>query len=211
MRYFPHRTPSWLQLLFPQFLWNKPAKGKEVYLTFDDGPIPEATPMILDYLREFEARATFFCVGENVDRYPEIFRQVVEQGHSVGNHTYHHLNGWKTPNRKFLQDVLKCQEVMASYYTRQGKPLMRPPYGRIKPKQWRTLKKDYEIVMWDVLSGDFSSKIDSTACLNQSIRHSKIGSIVLFHDSVKTINKLKTVLPGYLDHFSRLGFTFQAL
>jgi len=197
--------------MFPQFTWNKPHTKNEIYLTFDDGPVPEATPIVLQNLREYNAKATFFCVGENVTRYPDIFHQLIEEGHGIGNHTYHHLNGWKASNQEYLEDVANCQEVLDRLYSRKGKPLIRPPYGRLKREQWRALVDHYQIIMWDVLSGDFSNAVSSSSCLTKSIRYSKPGSIVLFHDSSKTIDKLKIVLPGFLSHFSRLGYSFQPL
>jgi peptidoglycan/xylan/chitin deacetylase (PgdA/CDA1 family) len=209
--FFPYQTPAWLPRIFPQFTWHKHDAENEIYITFDDGPVPEATPVILQYLKEYNARATFFCVGENISRYPEIFRKLVEEGHSAGNHTYHHLNGWKTSQREYLDDVADCQKVLDPIYSRKGKPLMRPPYGRIKRKQWRALVGQYQIVMWDVLSGDFSNSVSTSTCLNKSIRYSKPGSIVLFHDSLKTIDKLRIVLPGFLKHFSQLGYSFPPL
>lgn len=208
---FIHQTPGWLPWIFPQFCWRKSGARNVIHLTFDDGPVPDATPLVLKHLREFEAKATFFCVGQNVDRFPEIIEQVVGNGHSVGNHTYHHLNGWKTTRDEFIHDVARCQDVLRPYIKVNSKPLMRPPYGRLKPNQWRALIKEYQIIMWDVLSGDFSGKIDSKTCLEKSIRYSSSGSIVLFHDSIKTIDKLNVVLPEFLRHFSGLGYSFQAL
>ena len=184
---------------------------KEIFLTFDDGPVPEVTPAVLDILTEREAKATFFCVGENIQRYPEVMDQIISDGHSVGNHTHHHLNGWSCSKTEFLTDVDKCQKVLEPYDNGKGKPLMRPPYGRLKPSQWRGLVDTYQVVMWDVLSGDFSSKIDEGTCLKKSIACTGSGSIVLFHDSVKTIDKLSTVLPEFLRHFDQLGYTFRSL
>lgn len=208
---FLHQTPSLLQAAFPKFSWKKSPVKKIIHLTFDDGPVLEATPLVLHYLREFDARATFFCVGENIIKYPEVFHQVLKEGHSVGNHTYHHLNGWRTSNHTFLNDVAKCQELLNPHLGVETKPLMRPPYGRIKRKQWRALIKEYDVVMWDVLSGDFSEKIDTAICLKKTIKYTQNGSIVLFHDSLKTIHKLRVILPEFLEHFSQLGFSFQGL
>jgi len=208
---FLHQTPSLLQAAFPKFTWKKSPINKVIHLTFDDGPVLEATPLVLDYLRAFNARATFFCVGENIVKHPDIFHQVLKEGHSVGNHTYHHLNGWRTSNHRFLKDVTKCQELLSPPREIEAKPLMRPPYGRLKRKQWRALIKEYDIVMWDVLSGDFSVKIDTATCLKKTIRYTKNGSIVLFHDSVKTVHKLREILPKFLAHFSQLGYSFLGL
>lgn len=209
--FFLHHTPFWLPLVFPKFIWYKSTKEKVIYLTFDDGPVPEATPQVLDCLREFGALATFFCVGENIEKNPEVFHRVLNEGHRVGNHTYHHLNGWKASSEEFLDDVARCQNLLNPYRQSSNKPLMRPPYGRLKKKQWQALLEQYEIVMWDVLSGDFSNKVDAGVCLKKSIRHTRSGSIVLFHDSVKTIDKLILVLPGFLRHFTQLGYWFLPL
>ena len=208
---FLHKTPQLLQAIFPNFWWRKSRLEKTVYLTFDDGPVPEATPLILKCLREYGAKATFFCVGENIVKNPKIFHQLIEEEHGVGNHTHHHLNGWETDTDDFINDIVLCQKQFDKHLGSNSKPLMRPPYGRLKYSQWKSLLKDYEIVMWDVLSGDFSKRISREVCLRKSIQYTKSGSIVLFHDSVKTVNKLEFVLPKYLEHFSRLGYSFQRL
>lgn len=208
---FLHKTPQLLQAIFPKFWWRKSGLEKTVYLTFDDGPVPEATPQILKCLGEYGAKATFFCVGENIVKNPKIFQQLIEEEHGVGNHTHHHLNGWKTDTDDFINDIALCQKQFDKHLRSNVKPLMRPPYGRLKYSQWKSLLTDYEIVMWDVLSGDFSKKISREVCLSKSIKYTKPGSIVLFHDSVKTVNKLEFVLPKYLEHFSRLGYSFQRL
>ena len=207
---FFHRTPVWLQKVYPKFSWRKSTPHKELYLTFDDGPIPEATPMILDHLNSYQAKATFFCVGENILRYPEIFNNILEAGHSVGNHTFHHLNGWKTQKNEYLTDIAKCQQLISPYVQRK-RPLLRPPYGRIRREQWRPLVDSYEIVMWNVLSGDYSTKVSAERCLNKSIQHSDPGAIVLFHDNIKTIDKLDKVLPAYLEHFKSMDYAFLPL
>jgi len=208
---FLHKTPQWLQAIFPKFSWRRSGIEKTVHLTFDDGPVPEATPLVLECLRTYGAKATFFCVGENIAKHPKIFDQLIKEGHGVGNHTHHHLNGWQTETNAFLQDIALCQRQLDQHLKLNAKPLMRPPYGRLKNSQWKSLLLDYEIVMWDVLSGDFSKKISGEVCLRKSIKYTKAGSIVLFHDSMKTVNKLEFVLPKYLEHFSRLGYSFRRL
>lgn len=198
------KTPQFIQNLFPNFCWRMPGQQKALYLTFDDGPIPEITPWVLEQLRAYNARATFFCVGDNVRKYPHIFEQLVDEGHTVGNHTYHHLNGWASDNLTYFHDVRHCARAVRS-------ELFRPPYGRLKPRQAQFLQRHYRIVMWDVLSGDFDPEISAEQCLNNVIDHAVAGSIVVFHDSRKAWPKLQTVLPRVLDHFQAKGFTFQSL
>lgn len=209
--FFYHRTPFWIQAVYPKFCWRRQPENNTIYLTFDDGPVPEATPTILNYLRSYQAKATFFCVGENVSKYQGIFQQLLEEGHRVANHTYHHLNGWDSTAENYLKDVDMCQALLSPFQGKGKKPMMRPPYGRLRRAQWRVLVKEYEIVMWDVLSGDFSKKINADRCLEKTIKYTKSGSIVLFHDSTKTIEKLESVLPAYLKHFTELGYSFQPL
>jgi peptidoglycan/xylan/chitin deacetylase (PgdA/CDA1 family) len=184
-----------------------PTDEKVIYLTFDDGPIPALTPWVLDALKEHDAKATFFCVGENVDRYPEICKRIVEEGHSLGNHTYNHLNGWQTDSLQYLRNTLKADEVIRQY---AQSDLFRPPYGRITRKQREQLR-DRRIVMWDVLSGDFSDKITAAQVLERSVKHTVPGSIIVFHDNIKAAENLKFALPRYLMHFKDRGYSFHAL
>lgn len=198
------RTPKFVQSLFPNFLWRMPSDSKMVYLTFDDGPIPEVTPWVLDLLDEFGAKATFFCVGENVHKYPEVFNAVQERGHMVGNHTYNHLSGWQSENLPYFHNVRKCANMVHS-------DLFRPPYGRLRPKQIQFLQRHYKIVMWDVLSGDFDPNISREQCLKNVISNTKPGSIIVFHDSLKSEEKLKHVLPRYLQWLSENNFLMSSL
>ena len=198
------KTPQIIQNLFPNFTWRIPTQEKEVYLTFDDGPIPEMTPWVLEQLAAYHAKATFFCVGENIEKHPEVFAQVKADGHSVGNHTYSHLNGWASENIPYFHDVRHCANLTESM-------LFRPPYGRLKPKQAQFLQRHYRIVMWDVLSGDFDPNLSPQACLDNVIKNVGPGSIVVFHDSLKAKDKLEYVLPRVLEHFSAEGYQFQAL
>jgi len=192
------------ELIYPRFLWRMPATDPCIYLTFDDGPVPGVTPWVLEQLKEFNAKATFFCVGDNIRKHPETFREVVREGHSIGNHTYNHLNGWKTPTEEYLQNMNRSEQL---YPTR----LFRPPYGRIKKKQADGILPHHRIIMWSVLTRDYSAGLSPEKCLKNAIKNTRKGAIVLFHDSLKARRNLEFVLPRYLEHFSRLGYRFEKL
>ena len=177
---------------------------RELFLTFDDGPIPEVTPWVLDTLRQYNARATFFCVGDNVRKYPEIFDMVVDAGHTVGNHTHNHLSGWSTENITYFHNIRHCARRVQS-------ALFRPPYGKLKPSQVQFLQRHYRIVMWDVLSGDFDKTIKPEAVYQNVIQNASPGSIIVFHDSLKAKANLEYALPRVLEHFAELGYTFSAM
>ncbi len=198
------KTPQFIQNLFPNYTWRIPTQEKSVFLTFDDGPIPEVTPWVLEQLEQYKAKATFFCVGDNIKKHPEVFNQVKAAGHSVGNHTMHHLNGWANEDIEYYHDIRHCAQQMDSV-------LLRPPYGRLKPKQAQFLQRHYRIVMWDVLSGDFDPKLSKEQCLNNVINNVRPGSIVVFHDSLKAEDKLQYVLPRVLEHFAKAGYSFDHL
>lgn len=198
------RTPRFLQNLFPNFTWHIPTQDKTIYLTFDDGPIPEVTPWVLEQLAQYNAKGTFFCVGDNVKKHPHIFEQVMADGHSVGNHTFNHLDGWQTDNIAYFHNIRHCANLVDS-------KLFRPPYGRLKPKQAQFLQRHYRIVMWDVLSGDFDQNISREKCLENILSSTRNGSIIVLHDSVKAQERLEYVLPRTLDHFSKLGYQFSAI
>ncbi len=219
---FVAKTPQFVQFFMPGFHWRVPSAEKVLYLTFDDGPIPEVTPWVLDTLKLFQAKATFFCVGDNVRKHPEVFEQVLNAGHSVGNHTFNHLNGWKTADSKYLDNVAACQaSLIAAGAIKEmdsagapialGRPLFRPPYGLLKLAQKKKLSIDYDIVMWDVLSGDFSKKLSPQNCLDNVLLHAQPGSIVLMHDSLKAAANVRYMLPKVLDFFSQQGFRFEGL
>lgn len=198
------KTPQFIQNLFPNFTWRIPTKEKVLYLTFDDGPIPEVTPWVLDQLSAFDALGTFFCVGDNIRKHAEVFQQVVSKGHAVGNHTLNHLNGWMSENIPYFHNVRHCANLVKTV-------LFRPPFGRMKPKQAQFLQRHYRIIMWDVLSGDFDAELSPQQCLNNVINNAKEGSIIVFHDSLKAEERLRFVLPKVLDHFTQLGYRFESL
>ena len=204
---FLHKTPVLLTKLFPDILWRVETSKKEIYLTFDDGPIPEVTTWTLAQLDKFNAKATFFMVGDNINKHKEIFNQVIDKGHAAGNHTYNHINGWQTKTGEYLENITKAEVL----FNGQSNRLFRPPHGRLKWSQYRGLKADNKIIMWDVLSGDFSNKLTNENCLEKSIKNTSAGSIIVFHDSLKVFEKLKYVLPRYLEHFSLLGYSFKSL
>lgn len=198
------KTPRLIQNLLPTFTWRIPTEEKVLYLTFDDGPIPEVTPWVLDTLRRFNAKATFFCVGDNVKKHPSVFQQVLAEGHAVGNHTFNHLNGWDSENISFFHNVRHCAKLVKS-------SLFRPPYGRLTPKQSQFLTRHYQIVMWDVLSGDFDQSISKEDCLSNVIASTKRGSIIVFHDSQKAAERMMYTLPRVLEHFAAKGYRFESL
>lgn len=201
---FLAKTPAFFQFLMPAYTWRVPGKEKILYLTFDDGPIPVLTPWVLELLESFQASATFFCVGDNIRKHPDIFQKLLEGGHAVGNHTFNHLNGWRTNNATYLENVAKCSQIYPS-------KLFRPPYGLLKPSQSTALKKTYQIIMWDVLSWDFSANVSPKSCLHNVLNNARAGSIVVLHDNLKAEQNLRYALPKILEHFSALGFRFEAL
>jgi len=205
--YYFIKTPDWLMKLYPGCTWQMPDKEKTIYLTFDDGPHPVATPFVLDTLQKHQAKATFFCIGKNVQSQPALYSRIIAEGHAVGNHTYNHLNGWKTNDEKYLQDILEAEKLMES-------KLFRPPYGRIGRSQLKQLSGDnfnYNIVMWTVLSGDFDTKISNEKCLQNVLKKTGEGSIVVFHDSEKAYEKVLFTLPKVLTFFSEEGYRFERL
>lgn len=211
MFYF-FKTPFFIQKLFPKYLWRMPKNKKAIYLTFDDGPTPEITEWTLAILKEYNAKATFFCEGKNVAKYPKIVKNILLSGHSVGNHTYSHLNGWFTKSSKYIQDVEKAQEVLEETTSGKVSLLFRPPYGKIKPIQANALlKKGYKIVMIDVVCGDFDQQLNAEKCLERLLKNTKQGSIVVFHDSKKSYKILEQVLPKVLENWDIQGFEFLPL
>ncbi len=199
------RSPWWLKKIYPGCVWQMPGGEKKIYLSFDDGPHPIATPFVLEQLKAYNAKATFFCIGKNVAVHPALYKQIIEAGHSTGNHTYDHLNGWKTENSLYIDNVMQAKEKIVS-------PLFRPPYGRATKAQLKVLKQQgFVPVMWSVLSGDFDKGLAKENCLNNVLNNTGDGSIVVFHDSEKALEKLRYALPKALEHFSKEGFCFCAI
>ncbi|MGS2727436.1 polysaccharide deacetylase family protein [Psychroserpens sp. BH13MA-6] len=208
------KTPSVAKKMFPNYTWDIATNRKEIFLTFDDGPTPEITNWTLNTLKDFHAKATFFCIGENILKYPDIFQNILNEGHAIGNHTQHHLKGWRTTTKDYIQDVETTQIIINKLHKNhptQSK-LFRPPYGRIKPKQAKQLLAlGYQIVMWDVLSFDWNNDVSEKTCLDNVILKSKEGSIVVFHDSIKAKKNMAYTLPKVLEHFTSKGFEFKTL
>lgn len=206
---FLHKTNFLMRALYPNFVWRKPTQEKIIYLTFDDGPIPEITEFVLETLAAYNAKATFFCIGNNIQKNPDVFQKVINDGHGIGNHTFNHLKGWTTDDKVYFDNIEQCKDEMVSrgVYT----SLFRPPYGRIKRSQANVVFPDYQIIMWDVLSGDFSLKLPPKTVLEKTLKHTEAGSIVLFHDSIKANKNMLYALPKFLEHFSEKGFRFEML
>ncbi len=204
---FLHKTPRWIQRISPDFVWKIDTDKKELYLTFDDGPIPEVTEFVLKELNKHQAKATFFCVGENLIKHPDIGHEIVKEGHILGNHTFNHLKGWNTSNQNYIDNVIKCEEQLKDF--QESKMLFRPPYGRIKPAQAKALK-EHEIIMWNRLSWDFGKNLN----LKRAIYHltnSPPGSIFVFHDNMKSFKNMSVLLPELLKYYSNEGFEFKAI
>ena len=202
------KTPFWLRLLYRSCIWRKPTKDRVLYLSFDDGPHPVATPFVLEQLANFNAKASFFCIGKNVQLYPDIYAALIDANHTVGNHTQNHMNGWKNNTASYIVDIQEATNSISSN-------LFRPPYGRISFAQIKALRSDpslpQDIMMWDVLSGDFDTTITGDECAQNVIQHAGPGSIIVFHDSAKAMDRLRVALPKVLSHFSNLGYQFKAL
>ena len=201
------KTPWLLKKLYPECIWDVKTDEKIIYLTFDDGPDPRATSFALEELKKYNAKATFFCVGKNVKEYFDLYKQIISEGHKPGNHTYSHLSGWNTADKEYLEDVRRAADIIDT-------ELFRPPYGRITKFQIKALQGEkfkLKTIMWDVLSGDFDKKISPENCYLNVINHSKPGSIIVFHDSMKALPALQYALPKVLKYFSEKGFQFKII
>ena len=197
-------VPNILTRMFPSLVWKVDETQKTIYLTFDDGPIPETTEWILKTLQQFNAKATFFCVGDNVRKYPELFQQILDEGHLVGNHTYNHLNGWNTSVDEYIENVEKAAKLIKSN-------LFRPPRGMIRIDQAQKLLEKYHIVMWNVLSVDYDKDVSQQQCLKNVTSNAKAGSIVVFHDSLKAQKNMQYALPKTLEYYAEKGYHFAKL
>lgn len=201
------RTPFFLKWFYPSLVWDIPSGNRQVYLSFDDGPHPEITPFVLAELRKVNAKATFFCIGDNVRKFPEVYDQILLEGHRTGNHTYNHLNGWKTNDSDYIENIEKARHYIHS-------DLFRPPYGKIKRTQIQQIQKKWlrsRIIMWDVLSADFDINLTAEQCINNVITNVKPGSIIVFHDSEKAFPRLRQTLPVVLKNLQNRGFAFETI
>jgi len=201
------KSPLLLKWYYPSLTWHKSRREKAIYLTFDDGPIPDVTAFVLKTLKSFDVKATFFCIGDNIRKHPDLFEQIIAEGHQIGNHTYNHLKGWKTETRTYIENFKNCQQLMAT-------TLFRPPYGRIKKKQIAGIKSllpTTEIIMWDILSGDFDQTLSPEKCYQNVIKHTTNGSIIVFHDSLKAFERLAYALPKAIKVLKDQGYTFKTL
>jgi peptidoglycan/xylan/chitin deacetylase (PgdA/CDA1 family) len=208
------KTPSLLKFLFKNWIWSFSAKKKELYLTFDDGPTPEITSWVLNELYKFEAKGTFFCLGKNIAAYPKIYQKIIANNHAVGNHTFNHLNGFEIDTKTYLEDVVEFETLVNNHpeLTANNPKLFRPPYGKMKLSQAKEIrKKGYKIIMWDVLSADFDTTISVEKCLENVIRNTSKGSIIVFHDSLKAKEKLQYVLPKVLEYYTKKGYKFKTI
>ena len=192
----------WMRWLYPKAMWRMDKNERAVYLTFDDGPIPESTPFILDTLAEFGIKATFFMVGENVKKMPELYERIVAEGHQVGNHTFNHLGAFKHWTITYLINTFKANELIHAH-------LFRPPHGWMRPSEYYWLRKEFRVVMWDVVTRDYSKWMTSEGVVNNVKRYARNCSIITFHDSLKSIDKLKTALPESIRWLKEQGYAFK--
>ena len=200
-----HMVPKLFQMLYPERIWKKSADDNTIYLTFDDGPVPGVTDYVLQELAKRNQQATFFVVGDNVRKNPTLAHEIIKAGHKLGNHTFNHINGWKTANSEYLENIELCDKTLQDVLSIKTK-IFRPPYGLIKSNQAVEVSKFYDIVMWTMLSGDYDQRIKPEVVLRKSIKHTSEGSIAVFHDQLKTKALLPKILPQYLDYIEELGW-----
>lgn len=197
------------RIAFPSLTWRRATDRREVYLTFDDGPLPGGTDQILDVLKALDVRATFFWVGQNIEDHPALLRRALDAGHSIGNHGYVHESGWRQPVERYVEGVWRCQSLLPPRET--GLPLFRPPFGKLTPRQIEVLKDHFEIVMWDLMTGDFDQGTEPTEVLRLVERRARPGSILLFHDGASAIAKNRELLPEVVDLLARQGYELAPL
>ena len=211
----PVKTPLAVKKMFPNYVWDIATNDKIIYLTFDDGPTPEITNWVLNTLKNYNAKATFFCIGNNIEKYPKIFQHILEEGHTIGNHTQNHIKGWKTKAHDYLDNIAKAERVINSQIQKseiKSQNLFRPPYGQITPKKGKQLLAlGYRIIMWDVLSFDWDKNVSEETCFNNVVSKAKKGSIIVFHDSIKASRNMQFALPKVLEFFSKKGYVFNSL
>jgi peptidoglycan/xylan/chitin deacetylase (PgdA/CDA1 family) len=207
------KTNYFVKKIFPNYVWDIPNNENKVFLTFDDGPTPEITEWVLEELKRYNAKATFFCIGNNIEKHPEIFEKVIKEGHSIGNHTFNHLKGWKTSIEEYVENVALCSNQIAekkslnSDFLNLPSTFFRPPYGKIKPSQSKKLRAlGYKIIMWDIISFDFNIETSKEKCLENVIKNVQSGSIIVFHDSLKAEKNLKYALPKTLKFLKERGY-----
>ena len=198
------RTPYIIKKIYYSLIWDLHNGEKDLYLTFDDGPTPGITLKVLDILDKYNAKATFFCIGRNVERYTEIYGQILKRGHSTGNHTYSHLKGWQTGSKEYFNDI-----KLASFFIKSN--LFRPPYGKIKRTQFKHLRHYYNIIMWDVMSFDFRQSVSKEKCLSLVLNNVRPGSIIVFHDSPKASENMFYALPETLEYFKKQDYSFKSI
>lgn len=207
-----NRLNRLFNFIYPELEWRIQTPHKEIFLTFDDGPVSGPTDFVLETLKTYSAKATFFCVGNNVVQNPALFKKLLEAGHRAGNHTFNHLNGWQTDNTVYLENIKKAEQTMqGAGLSKSIRPLLRPPYGKINKSQIKLLRKEYRIIMWDVLTGDYNQGLPKENCLKKALKFSRPGSIVIFHDSYKAEKNMQFALPRFLEHYLEKGFVFKTL
>lgn len=205
------KIPFFLKFIYAKGIFNLSREEKVIYLTFDDGPIPDLTEFILEQLSVYNAKATFFCVGENIKKNPTIFQKILQNNHAVGNHTFNHLKGTHTLNDRYFENVRLCEQMLAAHGLKQETKLFRPPYGKMKFSQYNEVKKTHKIIFWDMLTYDFDFTLTPEKCYKNAIKYIKNGSIVVFHDNIKATASLKFALPKILKYYKELGFEFKSL
>lgn len=213
MSFYWIKTKSFIKRLFSNYVWDLPNTQNKIYLTFDDGPTPEITEWVLEELKKHNVKATFFCIGNNIQKHPDLFQKVINEGHVIGNHTYDHMNGWKTETKTYLENISLCdKQIQKSSIENLQSKIFRPPYGKIKTAQAKIVRRlGYKIIMWDVLSADFDQTITPEKCLENVISNVKSGSVIVFHDSIKASHNLKYALPKTLNFLKEKGFLFDVI